>query len=255
MGTGQREKGQHNMRRGGWGRGAWDPDNLWHRDARGLSSKEGDFHEAAMFLLPLSQHLFIEQSLHTNKLCCLLEMEMRRCKPCSQGAQMGRQRLKKWWKWTLGQWELPTEFLNTLSTPATNTHILSPTQRQVAATWSASGPGLAAPWRWVLPIWDQGEACPPLSLCSVCAVALPMNDRPTVKASIPIRAILQDNPWQERHAALPLPEMQKTRGPSVPESQEVKRLWTFTPVAFRIWVSLSLEWEKHLQHFQGRFRE
>lgn len=167
MGTGQREKGQHNMRRGGWGRGAWDPDNLWHRDARGLSSKEGDFHEAAMFLLPLSQHLFIEQSLHTNKLCCLLEMEMRRCKPCSQGAQMGRQRLKKWWKWTLGQWELPTEFLNTLSTPATYTHILSPTQRQVAATWSASGPGLAAPWRWVLPIWDQGEACLPLSLCSV----------------------------------------------------------------------------------------
>lgn len=116
-------------------------------------------------------------------------------------------------------------------------------------------------WAWPSRSLEMGSAhmgsrwSMPPSVFVLCAVALPMNDRPTVKASIPIRAILQDNPWQERHAALPLPEMQKTRGPSVPESQEVKRLWTFTPVAFRIWVSLSLEWEKHLQHFQGRFRE
>ena len=73
-----------------------DPDILWDRAVCDLSSQEGDVQEAAVFLLPLS-HVFIEQLLCANKLCCLLGVEMRRCKPCFGEAHspVGRQGLRK----------------------------------------------------------------------------------------------------------------------------------------------------------------
>lgn len=74
-----------------------DPDNLWDRAVCDLSSQEGDVQEAAVFLLPFSHDVFIEQLLCANKLCCLLWVEMRRCKPCFGEAHspMGRQGLRK----------------------------------------------------------------------------------------------------------------------------------------------------------------
>lgn len=46
-----------------------------------------------------------------------------------------------------------------------------------------------------------------------------------VKASLPGRAILQDSPGEERHAALPLPRMEERERPKcAPKSQEIKRV-------------------------------
>lgn len=142
-----------------------------------------------------------------------------------------------------------------LPPPHVCTHSLGPTKRRVSAVWSAPCLGLA----WSL---AGGAFCScgtrgnePLSASLLCTAGLSKTGRPTLKVSIPARAILQDNLGEERHLPLLYTEWKKKKkDPSVSQKPRGQKMVNFDSfIALRTWVSPPAKWE-YFGRIQGENR-